>query len=70
MDKGTQGRRFSTASCWSEGWETANVGGAYLFEKPQSRARRIPRFSDIIGDNNNSAYDADCDSSAYNAMRS
>jgi len=46
------------------------VGSAYLFEKPQSRARRIPRFSDITGDNNNSAYDANYDSSAYNAIRS
>src|SRR3981081_568410 len=31
-------------------WKTTKVGSAYLFEKPQSGARKIPRLSDITDD--------------------
>jgi hypothetical protein len=63
MDKGTQGKRFGTIGCWTEDWETANVGGAGLFETLQSRVKRILRFSDIAEDDD-SAYNTDRDSGA------
>jgi hypothetical protein len=70
IDKATaQGKRFSTIGRRTEDLKTAKVGSASLFEKPRSRARQIPRFSDIMDDNDSYAYNADCDSSAYNAMR-
>jgi hypothetical protein len=69
MDEGTQGRRFGTMDRWTEDWETAKVGGARLFETLRSRARKIPRFSDITDDDNDCAYDADCDSGACNAIK-
>ena len=49
-------------ACWTEDWETAKVGDAYLFETPRSRVKKIPRFSDIADDDGNSAYNTDCDS--------
>ena len=70
MDKGTiQGRRFSrqdrVASDYpynrfgSKG-SILEVGSAYLFKKPQSKARNIPRFLDITSSDNyycnNNAY--------------
>jgi hypothetical protein len=70
MDKGTaQGRRFGTTGCWTEDWETANVGDASLFEKPRSGARKKPRFLDIADSDDNYAYDANCDSGASDAMK-
>ena len=45
---------------WIEGWETTEVGSAYLFEKPQSRVRKMPRFPDSI----------DCISNDYNYCNS
>src|ERR1700738_2356448 len=50
-------------------WNTTKVGSAYLFEKPQSGARKIPRFSDITAVDDDHAYDADCDSGARKAMK-
>jgi hypothetical protein len=54
MDKGTaQGKRFSrrdrvTSDCPYNGFRSKGsileVGGAYLFKKPRSKARKIPRF--------------------------
>jgi hypothetical protein len=73
MDKGTQGKRFSkqkkVASNYSyNGFRgkgsILEVGGAYLFEKPRSKVRKILRFSDITDSNDN------YNSSAYNAVRS
>jgi len=73
MDKGTQGKRFSkqkrVASNYSHNGfkgkgSILEVGSTYLFEKPRSRVRKIPRFSDITDSND------DCNSSAYNAVRS
>jgi hypothetical protein len=51
------------------GWETtdlktAKVGGAYLFKKPRSGARKIPRFSDIADSNDHCDNDACYNSSA------
>jgi hypothetical protein len=54
---------------WTEDWETAKVGGAGLFETLRSKARKIPRFSDITDDDDDCAYDADCDSGACNAIK-
>jgi hypothetical protein len=51
-------------------WRTANVGGACLFEKPRSGARKIPRFSDITGNDDDCTYDADCDSGACDDIKS
>jgi hypothetical protein len=33
-------------------WKTAKVGSAGLFETPRSRARKIPRFSNIVDSGN------------------
>jgi hypothetical protein len=69
MNKGTQGKRFSTMGRRTKGLGITKVGSASLFEKPQSGAREIPRLSDIIDDNDNCVYDANCDSSACNVMK-
>ena len=45
------------------------MGDAKLFEKPRSGVRGIPRYSDIADDDDDCAYDADYDNSAYNAMK-
>ena len=46
------------------------MGSAYLFEKPRSGAKNIPRFSDITSSDNHYCNDnANCDSSAYNTMK-
>jgi hypothetical protein len=75
MDMGTQGRTAGKANSsktmglrttdWkTTDWRTANVGSAYLFEKPRSGVRKIPRFSDIADDNDYCDDDARCDSGA------
>ena len=50
-------------------WKTAKVGGACLFEKPRSGAWKVPRLSDITSGDDDCAYDDDCDSGAWNAMK-
>jgi hypothetical protein len=79
IDKGTQGRRCSKQDKVAGNYphngfgrkgSILGVGSAYLFEKPRSRVGKIPRFSDITDSNDDSAYNDDCDSSAYNAMKS
>ena len=45
------------------------MGGAYLFEKPRSGARNIPRFSDITSDDGDCTYDANYDSGTWNATK-
>jgi hypothetical protein len=73
MDQGrtAQGKsiRSDSRTSWTEGWETAEVGSACLFEKPRSGARKMPRLSDITDDDDDHAYNADCDSGARNAMK-
>jgi hypothetical protein len=56
--------------CRTVGLGTAKVGDASLFEKPRSGARKIPRFSNIIDNDDHCAYNASCDSSACNAIKS
>jgi hypothetical protein len=68
MNKGTQGKKFSTIGRRTKDLKTTKVGSASLFEKPRSKARKIPRFSDITNNDNGCAYNAYCDSSAYNAI--
>ena len=45
------------------------MGSACLFEKPQNRARKMPRLLDITDDDDDYAYDADCDSGVCNAIK-
>jgi hypothetical protein len=77
MDKGAaQGRRFGKQDKVAGNYphdgfggkgSILEVGGAYLFEKPQSRIRRILRFPDVTKDDDgNCDNDALCDSGTYN----
>ena len=50
-------------------WNTMKVGSAYLFEKPQSGARKILRLLDITDDDDDHAYNADCNSGACKAIK-
>jgi hypothetical protein len=68
MNKGTQGKRFGIIGRRTEGLGTTKVGSASLFEKPRSGAKEIPRLLDITDDDDDCAYNANYDSSAYNAM--
>jgi hypothetical protein len=54
--------------CRTKGLGTTKVGSASLFEKPRSGAKEIPRLLDITDDDDDCAYNANYDSSAYNAM--
>jgi hypothetical protein len=47
-------------SCWTEDLETAKVGSACLFETLRSGARKILRFLDIADNDDDSAYNTDC----------
>jgi hypothetical protein len=73
MDKGTiQGRRFSGQdrvagdypyNRFGSKGSILEVGGAYLFGKPQSRVRKMPRFSGSLDCTTSDDYY--CDNNAY-----
>ena len=73
MDKGTiQGRRFSRQDRVAGDYpynrfrskgSILEVGSAYLFRKPQSKVRKMPRFSGSLDCTTSDDYH--CDNNAY-----